>query len=137
MDTAYNFPLRDILENVENNPPRKELNRLYDLFIERSTKFEPAYMRKFVYAKKILSALLYLPSFKRIFGDFLKELDLSKIERDEKDWYFCLDRVYDHRGLSLEERQEEKRIMDEGNIDLWKHYVEEKSELDFLSWLIK
>ena len=140
-DTAYHLPLHDILENLDKSGrPRDIVKRLISLYIERSGNIHPQNNRKFVRAGKMLGTLLFIPKLKKVFRDFISELDVAKFERDENDWYYCLDRLYDHRGLALETRKEMKRKMDEtaDNFDLWAVYLADgaKGDINFTDWLL-
>ena len=60
---------------------------------------------KIIFVKKAVKVLRYLPMFRRIVGRFLNELDPSKLEISEDDWYFCLNKHhYNFRGLTHKER---------------------------------
>lgn len=117
-DTAYKFPLQDILEllNKENLREHfyREINRLFSILIQRTDSRHENMVRKWVYLKKIcLIGLFLFPSFRRIIKDFLLELDIDKVKLDEADWYFCLQKwFHNYRGVPLEERVKEKERID-------------------------
>lgn len=114
-DCSYRFPAQDILpllnkENLQRSS-KKELSRLLDILIDRT--IEKTHKRKWIYFKKMVLILMYLPELRQITKDFLLTLDLEKVKMDKDDWYFSLGKIYyNYEDKSLEERLKEKEQID-------------------------
>jgi len=115
-DNAYRFMIQDIfpLISVEDLKDHtvKEVKRILDIVIKRNnTKNQK---RRWLKVKKVVVLALRLsPKLKRMLIDFVSEFNMNKIQRDDADWYFCLNRrKYDFKGLSHEQRMKIKEQID-------------------------
>lgn len=128
-DTAYRFPAQDVLENInKKNPPRKEFIRLCEILEKRFTNDD---LKEKSRQLKKINLLFYHPFFKRILTKFLQEINIDKVKLDEADWYFCLKRkLYNFRGVSLEERIKEAQRIDKEKGHIKVHF-KETNEKDF------
>lgn len=118
-DTAYRFRAQDLFEELDQGKayenPRKEVNRLFDILIQREHKRLGASQIKKYKTAKVLINLLFIfnKRFQRLMREFLVEVDRSKVILDENDWYFCLRREqYNFRGKSIEDRLAEVKKID-------------------------
>lgn len=114
-DAAYRFPLQDVLENVDKEhaerAPIAEVRRLMGLLISREG--HASQIRKWKYVRLGVTIFLYAsPTARRIARLFLLHLDVERVKLDEHDWYFCLWRYYNYRGMSLEDRIKERERID-------------------------
>ncbi len=112
-DYAYRARTQDVLPELDKKAlkenPQKEIERLLNLMIER----ELAIQNKWLGLKKIILYAMKIKKLRNLIVEFLLELDLEKIKRDEADWYFCLNRNdYNYGGLSYEERMKIKEELD-------------------------
>ena len=121
-DNAYRFRLQDVIENLDKDNIRKngiidEIKRLFDFLISRENK---GLATKWKQMRKIVIPFLYFSKkARRLTKEFFLELDTGLVAMDEHDWYFVLQRTdYQFGGLSVEERKEEKKRIDQqyGNI---------------------
>lgn len=109
-DNAYFQRLRDALclfnkENIKKNVI-KEINRVFGIFISREN--DGLQWKYFMVKRLLFVYLLFSRKARNLIKDFILELDLSKIDFDEDDFYFCLNRRgYNFRGISFEERFKE------------------------------
>lgn len=105
LEDAYRARVQDIFSelSIENlNNPRKEVNRLVKIYLSREGE---GIQERFVSVAKILSYLLLIPRFKRIFVNTLKQANISKLRFDEIDIYWTLNRAnYKYLGRDDEDR---------------------------------
>ncbi len=119
-DNAYGYRLQDwfLLLNKNNlkKAPIREIIRIFNIAISREHNIP----HKWKKMKWSLVFLMLFPSFKRIVVDFFLELDLSKFEYTEADFYFNLNRRgYDILGIPFEERYKEfEKLVKEKNIEI-------------------
>ena len=111
-DTAYYYRGQDPLNNLNKESllidPRKEINRLFDLAIEREQHIK----EKFRLLKK-LTIFLLIPSIKNMVVEYLLELDLEQIKPDKADIYFnARKHGYNFRGESYGMRSKRADLQD-------------------------
>lgn len=113
-DDAYRFPLEDILsettkEKLQDNP-RQEIDRLLEIFKQRSTYFsqdEQAMGNRIEKIAKLLKFLLLIPSVKKSFKFALENINFNWFQYDELDRYWALQRKdYMSFGEPFETRME-------------------------------
>lgn len=114
-DTAYRFVMQDILPeiNLDNlkKSPRKEINRLFDLIIQREIPGDQR--NKWIKIKKLAMLALRIPKIKKLTKRFFLGLDYEKIKLDEADWYFVLGHhCYNYQDVSYEDRLLERERID-------------------------
>ncbi len=124
-DNAYLYRLQDLCSETTKEAlirnPRKEMQRLTDLFIHRekmahvSLHLEDPIQHKVRYyeivaskaerVSKLFRLLLLVPKVKRAFIEAIKHTDLLRMQYDEADRYWVsLRKDYDYQGLSFKER---------------------------------
>ena len=117
-DSAYRLRFQDIApllskKDFETNP-RKEINRLFDILIERER--DDFLKNKWTKLRKILDAALRVKKIRELLKHFISLVALDHIKMDEHDIYFCLRRkCYYFLGLSFEDRMRRKNEIDEKN----------------------
>ena len=115
MDTAYRFVMQDILPEVNldslRKSPREEINRLFDLMIQRE---RPGDQRnKWIRIKRAVMIALRIRKIRKLFVRFFLGLDYEKIKLDEADWYFVLGHhCYNYQDISYEDRLLERERID-------------------------
>ncbi len=126
-DNAYLSRLQDLCSETTKEAliqnPRKELQRLTDIFIHRekmahvSMYFEDKIQHKISYyeivankarrVSKLFRLMLLIPKVKRAFIEAIKHTDLQRMQYDEADRYWVsLRKDYDYQGLSFKERNQ-------------------------------
>lgn len=117
-DMAYRFRWQDIMPHFNKQAlhenARREIMRVYGIFMERGGE---RFMDKWGFVMRNLNFILWLTflnrRWKKLFLEFMDELDLDKIAPDEADWYYMLDREdYDYGGVSYKERMKISAEMD-------------------------
>ena len=108
-DDAYRYRLEDVLtetDKVKLKKPRQEILRLLKIYQSRELyKGENAVGGRMEKMAKGLSFLMLYPPVKRAFKKALAESDLSNLQLDEIDRYFCLNRPdYQFFGQPLANR---------------------------------
>ena len=108
LDNAYRFRFQDVFGMVDNAGAKKdgpkELYRLLDILISRETETGVPHKWKMI---KLMAkiAFFFIPRLKRFMSIFLANLDGSKIEMDDADFFFCLTyHSYNFGGFSKKER---------------------------------
>jgi len=118
MDTAYRFRFQDIIPEFNKTKlkenPKKEINRVLDIFIYReAVDGDNDMTTKWKGLKKVVILAWRFKKLRNIILKFLLEIDIDKIKPDEADWYFMLDRNdYLYGGVSYEERMKISKELD-------------------------
>lgn len=112
-DTAYRLRGQDVLGEINkewlSQNPRKEVLRVLNIGLRR----ELGIRDKWGMIIKIAKVALLFPGIKSKVVEFTSELNLEKIELDEDDQYFCLNRInYNFMGLDYGQRMEIKNKID-------------------------
>lgn len=107
-DNAYWMRLGDTMaesskERMLENP-RKELLRLSDFIFDRNPT-DPITGKRLKKLFKMVSYLLYIPRYKQIFKECIKESNFENFQFDDGDRYHCLLYAdYNYLGKTIEER---------------------------------
>lgn len=104
-DDAYRYRIEDLFSESSKEwllaNPRKEINRLLEVLKLR----DKTTLEQFEVFGKVISMGFWLPKVKKAFRKALEPLDFSKLQMDEADMYYCLNRDdYDYGGLSIQQR---------------------------------
>lgn len=112
-DNAYKFIMQDILPEIDKTKlkesPIKEINRVFEIFFCRSRRRQKRYTNL---KKLIIYFLIFNKKGRKHLVKFISELNFERIKLDEADWYFSLQRSYDFRGISREDRLKIKKKID-------------------------
>jgi hypothetical protein len=123
-DSAYRFRFQDIFGEIRvsemtNRKIVREVNRLFDLFIERE-RGNGMKLKWDKVRKMVIPLLRISPQLRKTIIDFVKRLDLNEIKLGSDDWYFCTLRMdYKFRGVEYEKRVEERKEIEGEN---WKYF---------------
>ena len=106
-DTAYYFPLEDILSETSKDKllkkPRKEVMRLVGVSLNRLKS--RGVIEKVQSISRLLGFALLIPGIRRAFREAIRAVDFPLLQFDEIDHYHARNMGgYDYFGLSLEER---------------------------------
>lgn len=113
-EPPYRMRGQDIFSAINQNDliknPRKELKRVFNLYIQRE-KFngtgENVVSKKFSRLFLLFSLVLLIPKFKNAFIFAVKEANWDMLRMDEIDVYWAmLDPNYDTFGLDIKDRRE-------------------------------
>lgn len=112
-DSAYRYRVQDILPLLDKNkltgviPTANELERLFKILMQREYNQDSKLERYGNIKKYIMLALIFMPKFRNLIIDILKDINLKEIEFDECDFYWvCKFGVYNYLGKSWDERKE-------------------------------
>jgi hypothetical protein len=125
LDSAYRFRLQDALMLFDQEKAKKnvvkEIGRVFKIMEDRENPGSNMKDKARSVSRLIRFFLIFSPSLRRWVKAYLLELDLKRIDFDEADIYFTLQRSnWLVRGIPLEERIKEKQRIDQeqGNIML-------------------
>ena len=111
-DDAYRYILEDLASETSKeaiiNNPRNEIIRLVGILSERvapTNMYRDKMINRFSSIARLITLALYIPKFKVVFIEAIKELDWSKMILDEADKYHTLRWWnYNFGGKTIEER---------------------------------
>lgn len=117
-DNAYRYRVQDwateLIKEALIINPSKELRRVFLIAIERENGGIKGKWKAFSH---VITAIFLLPYFKKAFIATIKDFDLSSIQLDEADKYWCLQRSdYQFFGVPFEERMEQFRQLHGGTL---------------------
>jgi hypothetical protein len=119
-DNAYRFRVQDSFGLVKKTlDGDKEFIRILDILISRETESGvPNKWRMIKTGSKI--AFFFIPKLKRFMTRFLNNLDTSKVEMDDADWFYCLTyHSYNFSGFSKKERYATRKAINEEKGHVW------------------
>jgi len=112
-DFAYYWRIQDFLSNFQKTKNiRKEMNRLFNLAIERENQIK----EKIIILKRFIMLILLFPPFRKMVEIYFNKLDMNRIKPDEEDLYWAGRRQgYNFGGISYKDRLEEIEWIDKEN----------------------
>ncbi len=107
IDSAYRYPVQDLASEITKasliKQPIRELKRLMFIFQERD---QCNITKKFKYIQYVLSALLLVPKYRRVFRQTIEQCNFDNLQYSPADRYWVhMQPGYKYFGKTLEERQ--------------------------------
>jgi hypothetical protein len=109
-DEQYRYPLQDFFSSTTQEAllkrPVRELFRISNLCESRDKN--PLRSKKIFGPWRLIAvAILFLPKVRKAWKNALAQVDFSRLQFDDDDFYFCLTRFdYDYGGLTEEARRQ-------------------------------